>query len=275
MKKVLLFVMVVILMGFTGCISQNEIEEDTGKEVYTKTDIIMKILGTWSNVEYMNNLNLTKSPYNSIVEVPWIDIRMENTETVYDEYLNFHEGGTGGTITDIIFARDKNRYDIKLKEYVEGSALDFKRSLLIDENDSEQYSIIYTNLQDEEKFRFSKIGKSPELYANEVILAGKYKDEKGEEYTFTNNEEAFWPNETFNYRIQLDFIGQETFVQADGSYYNADYFIRTAENGVNVNDYVYYYEVKEDQLYIFKAYEKEGVPFYEIKEVPDLVLTKQ
>jgi hypothetical protein len=215
------------------------------------------------------------SPYKSICDVPWLDIRTENKETMFDEYLNFHEGGTGGTITDITPAKENDRYVIKLKDYFEGSALDFKRTAVIEQNDLKKDSIIYTDQKNKQKYRFVKIGKSPELYANEVVLAGNYKDTKGWEYTFTKSEKAIWPNETFNYRIQLDFIGEPTFIRADGSSYNADYFMKTDKNGINASDFVYYYEVKGNQLSIFKAYEKKGTSLYEINRIPDLVLTKQ
>lgn len=276
MKKItLMIIMIVILIGSVGCSSQASVKKDLDKDALTETEVTAELLGTWSNVQYLNNLKSTKSPYKSICDVPWLDIRTENKKTMFDEYLNFHEGGTGGTITDITPTKDNERYVIKLKEYFEGSALDFKRSVIIKQGDSKNDSIIYTDQNSKEKYRFVKIGESPELYANEVVLAGKYKDVKGKEYTFTDNEEAVWPNETFNYRIQLDFIGEPIFIRADGSYYNADYFMKTDENGVNVSDFVYYYEVKGNQLSVFKAYEKKGTPLYEIKKVPDLVLTKE
>lgn len=267
--------MLIFLMIMVGCktndMAENEIDEDN----YAKEVVITKLLGTWSNVEYMKNLKITGSPYKSICDVPWINIRTEGNETMFDEYLNFHEGGTGGTITDITYSEDKSRYYINVKDYFDGSSLNFKRSIIIEKADSEKDSIIYTDQENKEKYRFNKIGKSPELYANEVILAGNYKDAKGEEYIFTTSGEAIWPNETFNYQIQLDFLGGPTFIRADGSYYNDDYFMITDESGLNLRDFVYYYQIKDEQLYLFKAEEKEGEFLYEIKDVPDLVLTKE
>jgi hypothetical protein len=275
MKKIALLIMAVILAGFVGCSGQAAAPKDTGEKVYTEAEMTARIMGTWSNVQYMDNLKTTKSPYKSICDVPWLDIRTENKETMLDEYLNFHEGGTGGTITAITPSTDKDRYAIKLKEYFEGSALGLKRTVIIDQKDSQKDSIVYTDKNNKEKYRFAKIGKTPELYANEVVLAGKYKDAKGNEYTFSKDEKAVWPTETFNYRIQLDFVGEPTFIRDDGSYYNADYFMKTDQNGVNASNFVYYYEIQGNQLSVFKAYEKEGTPLYEIKKSPDLVLTKE
>lgn len=275
MKKIVLLVMVVVLVGFAGCSSQDGPKEENGKTVYTREEVTARLLGTWSNLEYMNNLELTKSPYSSVCEVPWIDIRMENKDTMFDEYLNFHEGGTGGRITDIVFSKEKSRYAIQLKDYSEGSALDLKRSVVIDQSDSAKDIIIYTDQQDKEKYSFVKIGQYPEFYANEVVLAGNYVDENGEEYSFTKRGEAIWPDENFYYQIQLDFLGGPTFIDKDGSYYEADYFFKTEEKGVNISNFVYHYEIKNDQLSIFKAYEKEETYIYEIKELPDLVLTKK
>ena len=275
MKKIALIIIALMLAGFAGCGSQDAASKDAGGKAYTEAEMTARIMGTWSNAQYMDNLKSTKSPYRSICDVPWLDIRTENKETVLDEYLNFHEGGTGGTITAITPSTDENRYDVKLKEYFEGSALDLKRTVIVDPKDSKKDSIVYADKNNKEKYRFVKIGKTPELYANEVVLAGEYKDADGKEYTFTKSEKAVWPNETFQYRIQLDFVGEPTFLRGDGSYYNDDYFMKTDKSGVNASDFVYYYKVKGKQLSVFKAYEKEGTPLYVINKVPDLVLTKE
>ena len=275
MKKIALLIIAVMLAGLAGCGSQDAASKGTGEKAYTEAEMTARIMGTWSNVQYMDNLKSMKSPYRSACDVPWLDIRTDNKKTVLDEYLNFHEGGTGGTITAITPSADKDRYNMKLKEYFEGSALDLKRTVIIDPKDSKKDSIVYTDKNNKEKYRFARIGKTPELYANEIVLAGEYKDAEGKEYVFTKGEKAVWPNETFQYRIQLDFVGEPTFLRGDGTYYNDDYFMKTDKNGVNTSDFVYYYEVKGKQLSVFKAYEKKGTPLYVINKVPDLVLTKE
>ena len=275
MRKVALLIIAVIILGLVGCSGKNTVKTNDSKDVYTKAEITSKLSGNWANEQYMNNLKLMKSPYKSICDVPWLNIHNEKNATMLDEYLNFHEGGTGGNITDITSSTDKNSYAIKVKDYFTGSALHFNRSIIITQNDSKINCIVYTDQQNKEKYRFLKIETSPEVYANEVVLAGKYKDTKGKEYTFTNSEKAIWPNETFNYRIQLDFIGEPTFIRPNGSFYNDDYFMKTDNRGVNVSNFVYYYKIKGNQLSVFKAYEKKGTPLYEIKAVPDLLLTKE
>lgn len=274
MKKAILLVIVLVMFAFVACGSLDEGKEDAEITAYTKEEMVEKITGTWVNEEYKNNLNSTKSPYRSICELPWIDIRAENNEIFYDEYLNFHEGGTGGTITDIIFVSDENRYDIELKAYFENSLVELNPSILISENQGEGDRIIYRDQEGEIVHQFFKIGKSPQLYANEVILAGSYQDSDGNQYTFIKDGKALWPKESFDYQIQLDFMGPPTFADENGDVYEADYFMRVSEDGFSIEDSIYAYEIKGEELLIFKGYGEEGDPFYQINNTPDLVLTK-
>ena len=274
MKKAILLVMVLVMFAFLARSSLEETKEDAEIKAYTKEEMVLKITGTWVNEEYKNNLNSTKSPYRSICELPWIEIGSENNEIFYNEYLNFHEGGTGGNITDIVFDADKNRYDIELKSYFENSLIELNPSILVSENQGEGNSIIYTNQEGEIVHQFFKIDKSPELYANEVILAGSYKDSKGNQYTFTNDGKAIWPKESFNYKIQLDFIGQPTFADENGDFYEADYFMRVSDDGFGFEDSIYSYEIKGEQLLIFKGHGQEEFTFYQLNKSPDLVLNR-
>ncbi|MDX9889037.1 MAG: hypothetical protein RBS51_07260 [Anaerovoracaceae bacterium] len=275
MKKAILLVMVLVMFSFLACSSLEETKEDAEIGVYTKEEMVLKITGTWVNEEYKNNLTSTKSPYRSICELPWLEILADNNEIFYNEYLNFHEGGTGGTITDIVFDADNNRYDIELKSYFENSLIELQPSIIISENPGEGSSIIYTNQEGEIVHQFFQIDKSPALYANEVILAGSYKDSEGNQYTFTNDGKAIWPQESFDYQIQLDFIGQPTFADENGDFYEADYFMRVSKDGLAFEDSIYSYEIKGEQLLIFKGHGQEGLYLYQLNKNPDLVLTKQ
>jgi len=51
---------------------------------------------------------------------------------------------------------------------------------------------------------FVKLDVPLEQYANNVLLAGTYKDDKGRTFTFSKDGVALWPGKSFPYKLTLD-----------------------------------------------------------------------
>ncbi len=56
---------------------------------------------------------------------------------------------------------------------------------------------------------FDRIHVSIEQYCNALLLAGKYHDSSGRQYTFSVDGRAVWPDRKFKYEVGLDYAFQE------------------------------------------------------------------
>jgi hypothetical protein len=57
---------------------------------------------------------------------------------------------------------------------------------------------------------------SPQL--NRIVIAGKYRDEKGRAWVFSESGEAIWPEQKFNYELSLNDPGANCdYLQSEGA----------------------------------------------------------
>lgn len=112
------------------------------------------------------------------------------------------------------------------------------------------------------KFNLLKIDeKDEEDLVNKIVLSGKYRNQAGKVYVFENNRIAKWPNESFKYRVGLDFVfGKHNYIWV------------VDDNNKNLDRY-YTYEWNNDRLFIYRASIPEGEAVVPEKE-PFVALKK-
>lgn len=240
-----------------GLLSQTEIQE-----------LVKKTSGTWVNENWISNLKKTKSIINSTSAMPALYVSKGDSGLLHFEGPtdDFHQGGVYSTSTNDVYKVTDLATSNKFFKVKVDSALN---SDVIKENKKDEAFILISNNADKLEYYYGDIKRSfikisetsekaLENYANNIILAGKYVDEKGSSYTFTNDGFAIWPNSKDKYLIDLN----ATYSQLD------NVFI-----GDITGKYSRYcYEIKDKVLYLYKVTSEENIDLLKRDKTPYLVL---
>jgi hypothetical protein len=179
---------------------------------------IANLTGVWISKDYIETIQRTKAPIAAAREsAVWsgpnsslkfhalsFSILRSGVESVYEfSPTNFHEGASyrilrvetnpqGGS--DRLVIERFNRGDI---DYVPmrfnfgaGGNLESIAASNVWGGEPEQ---LYVRLED-----------TVEAHVNRLVLAGRYKDSKGKEYSFSDSGDAHWPGLMFRYEVSLD-----------------------------------------------------------------------
>lgn len=167
------------------------------------TDIFNELAGIWLNKEYFTSLYKTRSPFKSAHGIFKSKLDIMRNGSIYEcmEIWIFREGGPVKKISGLNPV-DRNTYLLTVfADYVDGEKQLSAHYLVV----NQQTNRLEIHFEEEgQKFEFVKIGDSLDNYINEVVLAGKYKDNKNNTYTFGINGEASWPGKRFRYLINVD-----------------------------------------------------------------------
>lgn len=187
-----------------------------------------QLAGAWLSKEYLAALKDTRDPMEAIARVPdacSLSIFKPEDAAFQGHYTrgfvyNFHEGGdspvllemkpAGGDSFVLVFGAAEPGKDpgdpVKLVPSVSD-----ERVRIVSATGTAVREIEWSKraFGDNEKMEwrksaFVKIDKASGRIVNELVLAGKYKDQRGRAFVFTD-EKAVWPGRTFNYAVQRDF----------------------------------------------------------------------
>jgi hypothetical protein len=207
--------------------------------------------GFWVLEKYVNSLRATKNPFSESPES--IEI---NTVDNKIKWTNFHEGYWRNIFE---YGVRNDSYFLKVSEPESSTAVQEPIYFAFDNN-----ALIFSErgIVDQINERFIKIPIELPKYANQQILAGKYKDAKGKQYEFTESGKAIWPSLTFEYEFVLDSS------EADCPYINSN--IKKADSSHKR----FGYKWDSEHLNIFEILENAGAPISCAKDAY-LKLTKK
>jgi hypothetical protein len=187
-----------------------------------------QLAGGWLSKEYMAALKDTRDPMEAIARVPdacGLSIFKPDDDAFRGHYTrglvyNFHEGGdspvllemkpAGGDSFVLVFGAAVPGRDPKDPVKLVPSVSD-ERVRIVSRTGPAVREIEWSRkvFGDNQKMEwrkstFVKIDKPSGRIVNELVLAGKYKDQRGRSFVFTD-EKAGWPGRAFNYAVQRDF----------------------------------------------------------------------
>jgi hypothetical protein len=197
--------------------------------------LLDRIKGSWVNEDYINRLKTTKSPIKAMKELNGrsdYQILIVNGKYAWNSENNqCINSPFGEYIRDIISLPDNN-YQLLSDRGNDPEKLSFN----INFNNPEITEI--TSQTDGTNFFLNK-SRDLEGVANEIVLAGKYQDDRGQIYLFGTDEVARWPQQSFKYKLNV------------GPFYDLDWFVNNDDNEKRPDYYAF--EFKDGLLYLYKA----------------------
>lgn len=201
-----------------------------------------KLAGVWMSSTYLRTLDSTKSPCTAIqtareqISVFWI--AKEEQGYVRTLTSGMHDSANEH-IQSLEETDNKNTYRMKMAGG--GNLVDM---ITVLSSDTIQWEYgergktvkgIFVRISQEQDGQEKAIGR----YVNNRVLAGKYRDTKGQLFSFGDDSRALWVDTSFEYHIGLDY-----------TFSNLDYF-RVKENKRRYQYYCFRWE--NNLLKVFRA----------------------
>jgi hypothetical protein len=165
--------------------------------------------GIWINEAYLSALTTLKSPHAAAKKTPPLVIAIRREGRAYpivvtdfrkaslQAVLDIEPDGKAGAYRLVVGADDKPMSSSEVKyvrfEAARNAQGKFDRLRMAEPDFMKGKWADYVALAG---------GLTSQL--NRLVIAGKYKDEKGQAWTFTEPGEAAWPEQKFNYELSLN-----------------------------------------------------------------------
>lgn len=165
--------------------------------------------GTWISKSYMEQLQATRSPNAAGRKTPPLVIKVQRDAHVYPMVItDFHEAvmqflievepGKKPSTYRLVVAPEEGMVSSTEVTYVPVSGQKNEQGKF------EKLTISDPFLGKKKPTLFVRLPQALEPWVNRLVLAGKYKDEQGRSYEFTDAGDAVMPDRTFPYEIALD-----------------------------------------------------------------------
>lgn len=206
--------------------------------------------GNWFNKIYLNTLIETRSP--KAANSAWITY-VQITDNYIGRIYNFHE--SAGRETDSLISTSirniftLNHYPSDTIQMVDNHNIIWK----------------YTDGSgDTDRIYLTKIREPINTFINKIVVCGKYKDSKGNSYTFQETGSVLWGDSTYKYSICLDLT----------------FFTEKDCMRLSLLDdskaWIYGFSVDKNKLMLYRALiKKQNDEDVYFESTPFLVLTKQ
>lgn len=165
--------------------------------------------GEWLSKEYIAKLKATKSPQISVEGIVEDSFSIKKTDTGYVMAViyNFHEGGEDFIIKGLkAVAAKKGVYELVV-DMPAGITEKNSQFIFFKKDGADEIQWNYESNHKKNKNTFIRVEPSVSLFVNRILLAGEYKDERGNSFIFTESGVAKWPDKQFRYETLLDYIG--------------------------------------------------------------------
>ena len=209
--------------------------------------------GIWINESYLSALAALKSPHAAARKTPPVVIAIRREGRAYpivitdflkaslQAVLDIEPDGKPNAYRLVIGADDKPTSSNEVKyirfEGVKNSQGKFDKLRISEPDFMKSKWADYIPVAGE---------LSPQL--NRLVIAGKYRDEKGQMWEFTESGEAVWPQQKFNYELSLNDPGANCdYLQPESSAKEPD------NNSTEQDKKRYGYAWKAGKLSIFQA----------------------
>jgi hypothetical protein len=199
-----------ILLAALAMIASAQTPAPTQTPPVRKDRVFLKdVEGIWINEYYLSALAALKSPHAAARKTPPVVIAIRREGRAYpivvtdfqkaslQAVLDIEPDGKPGAYRLVVGADDKPMSSNEVKyirfEAVKNAQGKFDRLRIAEPDFMKGKWADYVAIAGE---------LSPAL--NRIIIAGKYRDEKGKSWTFSESGEATWPETKFSYELSLN-----------------------------------------------------------------------
>ena len=160
--------------------------------------------GEWVVKDYIEEVRRTREPHQAWSPELWalsFSVVKAGPQAKYDfNATTLNEGGLSGTISRL---EPAERSDV-LRLVIAGQ----EDYLLLRIESGDKHPVETVRVEDSRgsSALFVRLPTTLEQYVNRLVIAGRYRDVSGEEYSFDEAGEARWPGKTFHYEVSLNPI---------------------------------------------------------------------
>jgi hypothetical protein len=168
--------------------------------------------GVWLNEDYIKALSATRAPHAASKRAAPVAIAIKRdgrsypavitdfNKAVLNAVLDVEPDGRPGAYRLVLGAEDRPMSSDEVKYLrFEGSRNAQKKF--------DRLRFADTFFMKGRKADFMLLAGDISPYINRVVIAGRYKDEKGRDWAFSEAGEARWPDQTFTYELSLNDPG--------------------------------------------------------------------
>jgi hypothetical protein len=205
--------------------------------------------GVWINKAYLQALEETHSPCAALgtphASIPYIDVSRNGMQWLE----GFHEGNGFG-IKDFKKSIETNMYEFS-RQTEEGTILPQKfiiSSMRPNEVTWTTTREVYGKETKQFSYDFIKLNEKVEYRINHIVLTGKYLDNDGNIYIFSDSGRATWPSGGIEYKLTLDCF-----------LVDMDCLVNRSEKNTTTDNYVIYGFKRDVQtLLLYRALPAKG-----------------
>jgi len=170
---------------------------------------VWDVEGTWISKAYLEQLQATRSPHAAGTRTPPLVIKVQREERSYPILItDFHN-----VVMQFLIEVEPNkkpgayRLVVAPEDGVVSSADVIYMPFTGEKNEQGKFDTLVIAepfIGKGKKMTFVRLPETLENQINRVVIAGKYKDQEGRSYEFTQAGEAVLPDRRFAYEVALD-----------------------------------------------------------------------
>ena len=211
------------------------------------------IEGIWINEAYLGALAALKSPHAAAKKTPPLVIAIRREGAAYPIVITDFQKASLQAVLDIEPDGKPNAYRLVVAADDKPTSSNEVKYIRFEavKNGQGKFDRLHVAEPDFMKGRWADYvpiaGElSPQL--NRFVIAGKYRDDKGQPWEFTESGEATWPQQKFNYELSLNDPGASCdYLQSEST------AAEPQKNSVEQDKKRYGYAWKAGKLSIFQA----------------------
>lgn len=165
--------------------------------------------GIWVKAQYLQALEKSRMPHQTAKKVPPVVVAIQRQGRSYPIVMTNFDKASVQAVLDVEPGKEPGLYrlvigpDDRPISSAEVQYLWF-RGTRNDQGNFERLQMAELVFSKGRWAEYVFAGKELASRVNEVILAGKYQDDKGGNWEFSDQGEAYWPQATFAYEISLN-----------------------------------------------------------------------
>jgi hypothetical protein len=170
---------------------------------------VWDVEGTWISKPYLEQLQASRSPHTAGARTPPLVIKVQREARSYPILITDFHNVVMQFLIEVEPNKKPNAY--RLVVAPEDGAVSSADVVYIpftgeknEQGKFDQLSIAEPFLAKHKKTTFVRLPDALEAQVNRAVIAGKYKDQEGRSYEFTQSGEAVLPDRSFPYEIALD-----------------------------------------------------------------------
>ncbi|HUI60582.1 MAG TPA: hypothetical protein VLX90_10185 [Steroidobacteraceae bacterium] len=183
--------------------------KSTARPIRKDRIFVWDLQGTWISKRYLDALKATRSPHATARKTPVVVIKVQKEGQSYPILITNFEGAVLQFLLDVEPGLKSGHY--RMVAAPEDGAISASevtyiafRGTRTAEGKLEQLSIAEPNFGKRRFLTFVHLPDTLDLMVDRLAIAGKYKDEQGRDYEFTDSGDAILPDRRFAYEVSLD-----------------------------------------------------------------------